>query len=315
MRAKGRVVGLIFLAVSNACPALAQVEGVVLLHEGSQPVPSVRVRLLSSGGAVRQEAVSQSNGRFRFAEIGAGNYVIEATLKGHQPARQAVTVVSSAAHVVIILQRELSAPTPPRNFLDARLAPNVRREWEKAQEELLRNRPDKARRRLEKAVALDERFAAGFRLLAQLALDANELVDAETMLARARAIEPEEAHALALAGAVANRRNDPEHAVPLLEKALAREPDSWRAHFELAQAQLALKAYPDALPHAEKALDRRGPGFAEGHVLLANVLLKLRRFPEAARHFAAFLKLAPNSPSAAPARDVLKQIEATGVGR
>lgn len=52
----------------------------------------------------------------------------------------------------------------------------------------------------------------------------------------------------------------------------------------------------------------------EVHVLLGNILVNLKRYPEAARECSTFLKLAPDSPSAEPARAVLQKMKAAGIG-
>ena len=86
-----------------------------------------------------------------------------------------------------------------------------------------------------------------------------------------------------------------------------------RGLFEIARAHFALKAFAQARQFAEAALDaRRGP-FPEAHIVLANALMNLREYPEAARHLAVFLKLAPDSPSAPPARAVLEEMKRAGV--
>lgn len=188
----------------------------------------------------------------------------------------------------------------------------AREEWSKAQTELQSGHPDKARKHLEKAIRQAD-FAAGRRLLAQFAIDEGRLDEVELQLKQAKALEPDSAQLPALEGALLNRRNRWAEALPLLEKAIAADAGSWQAQFELAQAYFAARRFTDALPPARAALQARGEPFPEVHVLLGNVLMNLRQYPEAAQELSAFLKQAPDSPSAPPAREVLRKMKAAGV--
>lgn len=144
-------------------------------------------------------------------------------------------------------------------------------------------------------------------------MDDNQLDKAESYAKRAQELEPDNPQSLILQGTLSNRRNRHSDALPLLERGVVADPRSWRGHFELAQAHFALKDFPRALSHARKALETRGGPYPEAHVLLANVLINLRQYPEAAQHLSTFLKLAPDSSSAPAAPEVLRKMKASGI--
>jgi protein O-GlcNAc transferase len=77
----------------------------------------------------------------------------------------------------------------------------------------------------------------------------------------------------------------------------------------LGRANYALNRFQEAEPHARKAIALE-PDFPEAHILLGNVLLRLRDAPGALTEFQEYLRLAPNGSHAAPTRDLVKKLEA-----
>jgi len=311
---------LLLLTSTGALAQLAggrSITGTVRVGEGRTPDQRVRVRLFATGGGLREEIYTDSSGKFNFGGLAPGDYVVECAAPGYVPARESVLILGMAGYravVSMVLTPESpGGPKPPAGLLDATVPPKAREHWQKAQEALAAGKTDRARKELEQAVKAEPAFGPGYRLLGMLALDEARLDDADAALKRATELLPGDPDTMALKGGLLNRRDRSSDAVPLLEKALAGNAASWRAHFELAQADFALKRYSDALPHARQALSLRGAAFPEGEVLLANVLMNLKQYPEAAQHLAEFLKLAPNSPSAPPAREVLNKMKQAGV--
>jgi len=273
------------------------------------------VRLLSFSSRVVKENWADNGGRFAFSELQRGSYWLEVSAPGFRTARQEVSVFSpSAPEVVVQLESEANTQ-PPRALgavLDARIPARAWQEWEKAGEALQDENSEAARKHLERAVKECEGFAAAWRLLAQLDLDENKLEDAEHHVHLARAIESENADGYVLEGALCNRQGRTKEALKLLERAASLLP-TWRGQFELAKSHFDLKAFALALAAAEKAIALRNAPLPEAHVLMGNILVNLRRYGEAAREYQTFLKLAPDSPSAAPAREVLGKMKAAGI--
>jgi tetratricopeptide (TPR) repeat protein len=77
----------------------------------------------------------------------------------------------------------------------------------------------------------------------------------------------------------------------------------------LGRDYYTLNRFPEAETQARKALELQ-PEFAEAHLLLGNVLLRLRNGPEALTEFQSYLRLAPNGPFAGAAAELVKKLEA-----
>jgi len=315
----GWLLSLVLFAAVSGCWA-EQLEGRrgvwgwIRIGQGTVPNEWARVRLFNSSRALLKEVTTDSTGAFSLGALSAGEYLLEVTLPGFKPAQQPINVLRSEQQpLLIVLQPECDGARPVAGILDARIPPAARGEFEKAEEQLRGNRADRARRHLEKAVKLHDAYPAAWRLLAQLDLDREKLDDAEQRLKRAAEFEPGHPDALELEGMLCNRRNQPGEAAEALERSLESKAHCWRAQFELARAYLSLKSFARALPFARGALADHGGPFPEAHVLLGNILLNLKDYAGAARQFAAFLKLAPRSPSAEQARQVLQQMKAAGI--
>jgi tetratricopeptide (TPR) repeat protein len=315
---RGLLLTLVLFAAFGCCFAeqLAGGRGVWgWIRVGQDRVPNqwAQVRLYNSSRALQKEVKTDSAGSFALGVLSPGDYYVEVTLPGYETVQQPINVLGPSQQPLLIVLQPSGSAKPGSGFLDARVPVAAREQFEKAEEQLRANHPDRARKHLEKAVKTYEDFAAAHRRLAQLALDRDKLDEAEAHLNRAMLVDPENPDGLELQGALCNRRNQPDQAVAVLEKSLKKSAYSWRAHFELARAYFALKSFARALPYARKAMEDRNVAFPEGHVLLGNILMNLRQYPEAARQFSTFLKLAPGSPSAEPARKVLEQMQAAGL--
>lgn len=319
-QSKGLLVALAILAMLCVKLPARQPEGDCTIRgfvqASTRPKQMPRVRLLTSNATrVLKEIWTDTAGRFWFRDLRPGNYMVEVSAPGFVTARQTVSLVTTmSSEVVVELNSEPdSQPRVYGGVIDARVPPHAWQEWEKAQEALGKEDADAARKHLEKAVKEYEGFAAAFRLLAQLDLDANKLDDAEHNIHVSQALEPRNADGYVLEGALFNRRQQPKEALKVLEQAAALTP-TWRGQFELAKTRFELKAFAEALKAAQRAIELRSNGdFPEAHVLLGNILVSLRRYPDAAREYRTFLEMAPDSPSAAPAREALDKLKAAGI--
>jgi tetratricopeptide (TPR) repeat protein len=283
--------------------------------KGSQPIPFPRVRLLSASGSVVQEQFLDRTAAFSFTNVKPGNYALEAAADGYRPARETISVTGPGIQLVTVMMQTARAGRgePVTGVVDARIPEQARKLWERAEKDLRANRPENARRHLLKAVSIYEGFTAALRLLAQLALDQGQLDEAELRLSRARELAADDPQVLVLQGALLNRRSKHGDAVRVLEKGLSIEPESWRGHFEMAQARFAMNQYEDALDYGMQALEAAEGACPQAHVLVANALMNLQRYEEAALHLVAFVEAMPKSSSAPAARSVLKKMKAAGV--
>ena len=80
------IVALALLISTASCYAQfnAGVQGTVQDPKGNV-VPNVTVTLINSGTGVKQQAISNSSGVYRFTSLATGNYIVSTTVQGFQP--------------------------------------------------------------------------------------------------------------------------------------------------------------------------------------------------------------------------------------
>jgi tetratricopeptide (TPR) repeat protein len=85
-------------------------------------------------------------------------------------------------------------------------------------------------------------------------------------------------------------------------------PDAPHGHYDLSRTYYALSRFEDAKLHALKAIDL-GPPKGDAHFLLGNILLRLGDGPGALAQLQECIRLAPDSPFAAQARDQIRRLQ------
>jgi Flp pilus assembly protein TadD len=86
-------------------------------------------------------------------------------------------------------------------------------------------------------------------------------------------------------------------------------PNASQGHYDLGRAYYALNRFQEAEAHARKTVALE-PDFPEGHILLGNVLLRLRDGARALAEFQEYLRLAPKGPFAGPTQQLVKKLQA-----
>jgi tetratricopeptide (TPR) repeat protein len=132
--------------------------------------------------------------------------------------------------------------------------------------------------------------------------------DAQAALERALQLDPKLSDAYLELGAVFNQTADYPKAEAALKHGLELSPDAAGGHYELAKTYWAMGKWQDAAPHAKTAVSAL-PGLAPPHVLYGNVLLRQNDPQSASREYQEYLRLEPNGPMAAGAREMIAKIQ------
>lgn len=192
------------------------------------------------------------------------------------------------------------------------LAPkDARKAYERGLHSLLKNKAADAAKDFEKAIALYPKYADAWVSLGKLRLEQQSVASARAALLKAM-----DADAMLIApwvelGLLAARDANWQECGRYLDRALALDavdfPQAWYAD---AVAHYNLKNYEAAEKSARAAvkLDRRHAN-PRSEYLLGLVLAERKDYAGAAEELATYLKLAPNAPDLAQAREQLAQFE------
>jgi len=157
-----------------------------------------------------------------------------------------------------------------------------------------RRRIDEAGVEFEHAVRLDRRWPTARLGLAAVRTEQGRIGEAETMLAEIATEHPGLAEIDAYRGLIEHRRDAPERALPLLERAVAVDPSNVETWHNLSRVFVHLGRLDEAVTAARKALDLE-PQSARRFGDLGRVLQLAGRMSEAIAAHRDAIRRAPDS--------------------
>ena len=300
----------------NPATTAADITGEVRFAGAHTPAQNVRVVLERVGGGTVDQMATDHRGRFRFAQLPRGQYVVNVAAPCFVAERRQVELlILPRAYLDVELRPDVTSPNcasgataAPASSVDARVPEEARKEYERAGASLAKGKDEEGVRGLRHAVELYPDFFAAHMLLAAAHTKAGRLEEAEAELARASAVDPTSAAALVSLGEVRRRLKKYGEAEESLTSALKLDETSWQAHLSLGRLYLDTDRALVAAPHIGRALQLK-PDFAEAHLHAGNLLLKLGEPARALAEYEEYLRLAPSGDYAAPTRELIRKLK------
>jgi len=190
---------------------------------------------------------------------------------------------------------------------------NAQREFSEGQKSLERGQLEPALAHFDKAAEIHPTFVEAHHMRGTILLDQQDWPGAEQAFRRCLEINGNYAPSYLGLGMLYNYQRKPAEAVVVLQKSAELDPNSWQAHFELAQTRLALRQPAEAEIHAQRAheLNPKNPLV---HVLLGNCFLVEKRLAPAREEFQHYIDLEPNGPLADQLKAKIKEIDSALAG-
>jgi Tfp pilus assembly protein PilF len=302
----------------NPSTTTGDITGQVRLAGSLGPAAGVRVQLERVGGGQLDQMTTDTRGRFRFASLPRGQYVVNVTSICYQPERRQVELlIIFRSYLDVELTPDKTSPncaaattTGPASLIDARVPEEARKEYERGSASLAKGKDGEGITHLRRAVELYPDFFAAHMLLASAHTKAARWDEAEEALARAARIDPRSSAALVSLGEVRRRLKKYTDAEESLATALKLDDESWQGHLALGRVYLDTDQLKKAAPHIGRALQLK-PDFADAHLLAGNILLKLGEPTRALAEYEEYLRLAPSGEYAAPTRELTVKLKKT----
>lgn len=308
----------------NPATNTGDITGQVRLSSALTPAQNVRVSLERIGGGQLDQMATDNRGRFRFAQLPRGQYVVNISADCHRSERRQVELlVIFRSYLDVELVPDTTSPncassalgkSTPASSVDARVPEEARKEYDRASESLAKGKDEEGVAHLRRAVELYPAFFAAHMLLASAHTKAGRLAEAETSLERAAQIDQRSTAALVSLGEVRRRLKKTAEAEESLAAALKLEEASWQAHLALGRLYLDTDRARGAAPHIGRALQLK-PDFPDGHLFAGNLLLKLGEPARALAEYEEYLRLAPLGDYAAPTRELVGKLRKAVAGR
>lgn len=314
------------VALASASPSLGEslqipggprdfvVAGTVLREDGGEPIPGVRVQLLTAAGNVAHPGVlTDGSGAFSFGHFPPGEYEVVAEEDGYQPVRMHVEVTRyDQPNLLIRIRKQPVAANPTGDTTTPHQLAI----------------PQKARAAYEKGVAKADSHGdhRGAVLEFQRAINAypdyyeaySEMGMAYVRLKDAAAAEKalRESIArsaekyvppLALLSMLLNDQNRFAEVEPVARQVIAADPTAWRGPYELSRALLGLRRLPEAEASAYAARDLK-PESPDVYLLLTEIHRRTQNPSALLQDIDAYLKLAPQGQAAPQVRKLREQL-------
>ncbi|MDT5157252.1 MAG: hypothetical protein QOH51_1609 [Acidobacteriota bacterium] len=300
----------------NPSTTTGDITGQVRLAESLGPAAGVRVVLERVGGGSLDQMATDSRGRFRFAQLPRGQYVVNVTSTCYQPERRQVELlIIFRSYLDVELRPDTTSPNcasapavGPASLLDARVPEEARKEYERGSASLAKGKDNEGVTHLRRAVELYPAFFAAHMLLASAHTKAARWDEAEESLARAVRIDPHSSAALVSLGEVRRRLKKYTEAEESLDAALKLDEESWQGHLAMGRVYLDTDRVKMAAPHIGRALQLK-PDFPDAHLLAGNILLKVGEPARALAEYEEYLRLAPSGDYAAPTRELTAKLK------
>jgi tetratricopeptide (TPR) repeat protein len=251
----------------------------------------------------------------RFEQIPIGNYVVKAQVQGYEEATANVALEGRfpQAHVALELRplpdpnvRPI-APGPPL------LAPKVQKELHAGLEALRAGKLEEARRQLTAAGRHAPNHPEVNYLLGVVSRMSGENAGAKTYWLKALSESPNHLFSLLALGELLLGAGDLPASKGYLDRALAVDPSSGRAHFLYARLDFQDAAIEEAANHAQQTIELDKEDANAARLILAKSQLLLHRREQAMATLDALLKAAPLDSQVAEVhrlREALKKADA-----
>jgi len=313
---------LLFLSASALCLALpartlaATLYGNVYSESTNQGIMHAAVQLCDAGGTHLQDSVTDDSGKFVFAGIPTGGYILKVFSPGYLPSDTEVTLDFATGHGVTVFLRPAGgksshvAGAPAISEHELSMPAAARKSMDAGQKKLYAEKnPAGALLDFQAAVAKAPEYYEAFYQMGLTYLALQNPAEAEKSLQAAVTVSQEKfADAdLALASLWLSR-HDGARGEPLLLHGLDLKPDSWSGYFQLGKLELHRNHLDAALQAAKKA-QSLAPEQAMTYRLLSLIHMRQKNDPATLADLDAYLRLDPDSPEAATAKKIRADIQ------
>jgi Tfp pilus assembly protein PilF len=294
-----------------------QITGFLRYADGS-PASEINVRLDRFSGGYAGDVRTDRLGKFRFTGLQPIQYHLVVHQPGYLDIEREVSLVlvtTENLQLTLIPDRwavgNKAAPPSSKVILDASVPAEARKEFERADAILATQKKEKSGEavlHLQKALQLYPSFLEAQLKLGAVYMDMLQWDNAEQALKRALVINPKTVNAYLALGEVYSRQQRYSEAEKALRDGLLVEDRSWQGHYALARLYYTKGELSRAARQVGLTI-QLNDGFADAHLLAANIHLKVNNRQDALEQFQAYLRLAPKGEFAAQARQSIEKLK------
>ena len=311
------------LTLTASSATAQEIRGDVRFQDSGQPVIGALVRCSGTGGI--SEQLTDRSGKFYF-RVSPGNYDVTVHAPGYIEGAQSVTLTdfNASEYMAIRLKPDRSSTkTALRpSVVEANVPPDAQKAFDKAEAAMATGKKEaipEAIRHYQRSITIYPKFLQAQLKLGTAYMDLGEWDKAEQELKKTLVIDPNAANAMFALGEIYLRQRKDEEAEKILLQGLKVEDRSYQGHLTLGRVYWdmgsKLKEEAQWRPLLDKSYEQAkralelNPNFAAAHLLKGNLLLRVRRAPDALREFEEYLRLEPAGPLADQTRVAVEKIK------
>ena len=290
------------------------ISGTVRRDDSDEPIPGVRLQLLTAAGNVAHSSIlTTDSGDFSFGQFPQGHYEIVAERDGYQPARVEVEVSRyDQPNVVVRMRKQLVAANPAGDLTTAHqlaIPQKARAVFEKGVAKADSRGDYKAAvLDFERAIDIYPDYYEAYAEMGTAYVRLKDFAAAEKALRQSIEMSAQKyVPPLMLLSMLLNDQNRSTEAEPLARQVISANPTAWRGQYELSRAQLALRRLPEAEASAYAARDLK-PENPDIYLLLSEIHRHTQNPGALLQDVDAYLKLAPQGPAAPQVRKLREQL-------
>jgi Flp pilus assembly protein TadD len=275
---------------NTATPASGAVTiRVVLPDKSSYDNAVVNLKTTNSGLIGTQTTVGQ--GQANFAGLPMGRYTVEVIAPGFETSNETAELLTAGDQqfITIVLK-----PLPGTDLSLARsgppvLAPGAQKELNKAMEAMRADKPDEAKKHLDKTVHSAPANPDVNYILGMYYAQQKDYAHAEEYWRKAIQIYPLHTYSLSALGSLEVNNGHVDQAITYFKRAVQGSPDSWRYEAQLGQAYLIHKECAEAAKHEKRAVEIGKDRASTAQLVLARAYVCENRRPEAEQALSKFI--------------------------
>lgn len=308
------VCGLLLMALFSLCAAAVFAQGGggaqvlfgdLKVDEGnvSGIIPQTFYLILyrTTGHVVGRQTVS-NNGRYRFMDVPNGEYDLAVEVENQEVARirffiQEVNKTDVRRDIALEWRALNRLPEKTATVIaldDYQRLPASQAMFNKAQEEIKKNRNDEAIALLQQVVKNDPKDFIAWTELATVQFKKEKLEDAEKSYLKALEEKPAYIVALMNVGKLRMAQKNFDGAIEIFTRAVTAQPLSADANLYLGESFLQIKKGSKAVGYLNKAIELDPVGKADAHLRLATLYNGAGMKDRAAAEYEKFLEKKPD---------------------
>lgn len=279
--------------------------------DGAPIKAPVIVTLLRVGGETYGQNTAK-DGFVKFERVPYSEFTVRAIAPGYETASKVFEVNGPGGVSITLSLKPLEAEDAATSRGFYALPPKVQRDVGKALEALRANKPDNAIKHLESAQRDAPKSAEVEYLLSVYSTEMKDPVRTRSYWMKTLELDPRHLSTLLAVGQDNLLSNKSADALPYLQRAVAVEPNSWRAQLLYSEALVMEKQNDEATQHALRAIDLGHDSASAAQLVLVRALVQNDHMDQAISKLDGYVKAHPTDKDSASYLEKLKNPPASG---